>query len=70
MLPDGMSFPVDFGFVPSTLCDDGEPLNVMVLCEAPSPVGTSVQIRPISVPEAEQTENGGRSATTVCSPFR
>jgi inorganic pyrophosphatase len=58
MLPDGMSFPVDFGFVPSTLCDDGDPLDVMVLCEEASPVGALVQVRLIGVLEAEETEEG------------
>lgn len=30
-LPQGMAFPFDFGFVPSTLGDDGDPLDVLVL---------------------------------------
>jgi predicted transcriptional regulator len=31
LLPEGMSFPSDFGFIPSTLCNDGDPLDVMIL---------------------------------------
>jgi inorganic pyrophosphatase len=58
MLPDGMSFPVDFGFVPSTLCDDGDPLDVMVLNDEPSAVGTLVRVRLIGVLEAEEEEGG------------
>jgi inorganic pyrophosphatase len=58
MLPDGMSFPVDFGFVPSTLCDDGDPLDVMVLGDEPSPVGALVMVRLIGVLEAEEAEDG------------
>ena len=58
MLPDGMSFPVDFGFVPSTLADDGDPLDVMVLSDEPFPVGALVEIRLIGVLEAEETEDG------------
>ena len=57
MLPDGMSFPLDFGFVPSTLCDDGDPLDVMVLGDEPSPVGALVRVRLIGVLEAEEKEN-------------
>jgi hypothetical protein len=35
VLPEGMSFPFDFGFVPSTLGEDGDPLDVLVLMDAP-----------------------------------
>ena len=40
LLPEGMLFPFDFGFVPSTLGENGEPLDVLVLMEAkrPSPL--------------------------------
>src|SRR5438874_10717279 len=34
VLPAGMSFPFDFGFVPSSLADDGDPLDVLVLLDA------------------------------------
>jgi inorganic pyrophosphatase len=58
VLPDGMSFPVDFGFVPSTLCDDGDPLDVMILGDEPSPVGVLLRVRLIGVLEAEEHEAG------------
>ena len=31
LLPEGMMFPFDFGFVPSTLAEDGDPVDMMVL---------------------------------------
>ena len=34
VLPEGMVFPYDFGFVPSTLGEDGDPLDILVLMEA------------------------------------
>jgi inorganic pyrophosphatase len=58
MLPDGMSFPLDFGFVPGTRGQDGDPLDILVLGDEPSPVGTLLTVRLIGVIEAEQTENG------------
>jgi inorganic pyrophosphatase len=58
LLPEGMSFPLDFGFIPSTLCDDGDPLDVMVLSDEPSPVGALVEIKLIGVLEAEEKEHG------------
>ena len=35
VLPEGMSFPYDFGFVPSTRAEDGDPLDVLVLMDEP-----------------------------------
>jgi len=58
LLPDGMSFPLDFGFVPSTLCDDGDPLDVMVLADEPNLPGTLLDVRLIGVIEAEEVEHG------------
>jgi inorganic pyrophosphatase len=39
LLPEGMRFPFDFGFVPSTLGEDGDPLDIMVMLEEPAHVG-------------------------------
>jgi inorganic pyrophosphatase len=58
MLPEGMNFPLDFGFVPSTLCDDGDPLDIMVMGDEPSPVGALLRVRLIGVLEAEQEKRG------------
>ena len=45
VLPAGMAFPYDFGFVPSTEADDGDPIDVLVLMEEPVPVGSLVKCR-------------------------
>ena len=52
VLPQGMSFPFDFGFIPSTAGDDGDPLDVLVLMDEPVPIGTVVPSRLIGVIEA------------------
>jgi len=58
VLPAGAVFPFDFGFVPSTLGGDGDPLDVLVLMDEPAFPGCLVRTRLLGVIEAEQTENG------------
>jgi inorganic pyrophosphatase len=58
VLPEGMVFPYDFGFVPSTLGDDGDPLDILVLMEASVIPGCVVRARLIGAIEAEQKEKG------------
>lgn len=58
LLPEGLSFPFDFGFVPSTLAQDGDPVDVMILMDEPAHVGCVLSVRLIGVIEAEQSEDG------------
>ena len=57
-LPLGQTFPFDFGFLPSTHADDGDPLDVLVLGEEPTFTGCLIHAKLVGVIEAEQTENG------------
>ena len=61
VLPQGMSFPFDFGFIPSTTGGDGDPLDVLLLLDESVPAGTLVPSRLIGVIEARQTERDGSS---------
>ncbi len=61
LLPEGLAFPFDFGFIPSTLGDDGDPLDVMVLMDEPAHVGCLLDVRIIGVIEAEQTDEKGKT---------
>src|SRR5204862_3540444 len=58
VLPAGMSFPYDFGFVPSTLADDGDPIDVLVLMDQPAFAGCVLSCRLIGVIEGETVEDG------------
>lgn len=58
VLPEGMAFPFDFGFVPRTLGEDGDPLDVLVLMDAPVYPGVMIEARLIGVIEARQAEKG------------
>jgi inorganic pyrophosphatase len=65
VLPAGMAFPLDFGFIPGTLGEDGDPVDVLVLSEAALPVGCVANVRLIGVIEAEQTEAHDGKCRTV-----
>ncbi|HEY4048587.1 MAG TPA: inorganic diphosphatase [Acidobacteriaceae bacterium] len=54
VLPTGMDFPYDFGFVPRTLAPDGDPLDVLLLMDEPAFPGCAVRARLIGVIEGEQ----------------
>ena len=54
VLPVGMAFPYDFGFVPSTKAEDGDPVDVLVLMDEPAFPGCLLQCRVIGIIEGEQ----------------
>ena len=56
-LPEGMSFPFDFGFIPRTRGMNGDPLEVLILMDEPGYPGLVVRIGVMGVLEAEQTGN-------------
>jgi inorganic pyrophosphatase len=60
VLPAGMAFPYDFGFVPSTQADDGDPVDVLVLMDEPAFPGCALSCRPIGVIEGEQDGKKGK----------
>ncbi len=62
LLPEGMMFPFDFGFLPSTLGQDGDPLDIMVLMDAPAHAGCLIEVRIIGIITAKQTQ-GGKTET-------
>jgi len=58
VLPAGASFPFDFGFLPSTLGQDGDPLDVLLLLEEPAFPGCLVLARLIGVLTVSQSKDG------------
>jgi inorganic pyrophosphatase len=58
VLPEGFVFPLNFGSIPGTRADDGDPLDILMFMADPVPAGTLVMARPIGVLEAKQTEDG------------
>jgi inorganic pyrophosphatase len=60
VLPSGMDFPYDFGFVPSTEAEDGDPIDVLLLMDEPAFPGCLIKARLIGAIQGEETEDGGR----------
>src|SRR4051794_396915 len=60
VLPVGMVFPYDFGFLPATHAPDGDPLDVLLLLDAPLYPGCVVPSRLIGILECEQRERDGK----------
>ena len=58
-LPAGMAFPFDFGFLPGTRAADGDPLDILVLMDAPAYPGCVVSVRLLGAIEAEQQDGDG-----------
>ncbi len=61
VLPEGFTFPFDFGFIPSTIAEDGDPLDILVLMDEPAHVGCLLHVRLVGVIEVEQTEDGKKA---------
>ena len=58
VLPEGMKFPHDFGFIPSTRGEDGDPLDVLIFLDEPTFPGCVVEVRLIGFLEGEKSEEG------------
>jgi inorganic pyrophosphatase len=54
VLPAGMAFPYDFGFIPGTLGEDGDPVDVLVLMDEPAFSGCLLKCRLIGIIQGEQ----------------
>lgn len=64
VLPEGMTFPYDFGFVPGTMAADGDPLDVLVLMDAPALPFCVLEARLVGVLEAEQRQRDAAGGWT------
>lgn len=56
VLPAGMVFPYDFGFLPQTEAPDGDPIDVLLLMDEPAFPGCAVRAHLIGVIEGEQLD--------------
>jgi inorganic pyrophosphatase len=56
----GLTYPYDWGFIPSTQAEDGDPLDVLVIHDAQTYPGVVLRCRPVGILEIEQKSKGKR----------
>ena len=61
-----MFYPANYGFIPNTLSDDGDPLDVLVVCPYPVSPGVVIRSRPVGV--MYMTDEAGADAKVIAVP--
>jgi inorganic pyrophosphatase len=60
-----MRYPANYGFVPHTLGEDGDPLDALVVTRSPIVAGAVVRVRPVGVLLMEDDKGGDEKLVTV-----
>lgn len=63
-----MHYPGDYGFIPGTLAEDGDPLDVLTLVDEPSYPGVLIAVRPVGF--LEMVDQGERDQKVLAVPNR
>jgi inorganic pyrophosphatase len=63
-----LHYPGDYGFIPGTLADDNDPLDVMVLVQQPSFPGVLIEVRPVGI--LNMVDNDERDQKVLAVPNR
>lgn len=61
-----LGYPTDYGYVPDTLCDDGDPLDALVVIDESLPHGVVVPVRAVGVLYFE--DDGEMDEKLICVP--
>ncbi|MEM0242860.1 MAG: inorganic diphosphatase [Candidatus Aenigmatarchaeota archaeon] len=67
ILYTSMHYPLDYGFIPSTLCEDGDPLDCLIISSLPLNVGTVAKVRPVALLEMEDEKGKDEKLIGVLS---
>jgi len=63
-----MHYPGDYGFIPGTLADDNDPLDVLVLVKQPSFPGCLIEVRPVGI--LNMVDNEERDQKVLAVPTK
>ncbi len=66
MLFTATQYPADYGFIPDSLAEDGDPLDVLVLVEEPTFPGCHIRVRPVGL--FWMRDEAGPDAKVLCVP--
>ncbi|WP_221792737.1 inorganic diphosphatase [Aquisediminimonas sediminicola] len=61
-----MRYPANYGFIPHTLCEDGDPLDALVIARSPIIPGAVIRVRPVGVMIME--DDGGMDEKLITVP--
>jgi len=62
-----MRYPCDYGYIPNTLADDGDPVDVLVISPLPLLSSSVIQVRPIGL--LRMTDESGLDAKILAVPI-
>jgi inorganic pyrophosphatase len=62
------AYPADYGYIPHTLAEDGDPIDALVLLDAPTFPGCVIEVRPVGV--FWMSDEHGPDAKLLCVPAR
>ena len=68
MLLSAVHYPTDYGFIPETLGEDGDPLDALVLVGEPTFPGCVIRARPVGL--FEMSDEKGPDAKILAVPVR
>jgi inorganic pyrophosphatase len=60
-----MHYPGDYGFIPGTLAEDDDPLDVLVLVQEPSFTGCMIEVRPVGILNMVDSDEGDQKVLAV-----
>ena len=66
MLKSAMHYPCNYGYVPHTLCGDGDPVDVLVVMPMPVQPGVVIRCRPVGILNME--DEAGEDAKILAVP--
>jgi len=65
-MPAPMFYPANYGYIPNTLADDGDPIDVLVVTPTPVVAGSVIRCRPVGV--LNMTDESGEDVKLLAVP--